>query len=303
MICVFPGNEAFGTKLLVALRDEPLDLECRRFPDGESYVRFHGDCTGRAVSVVCTLNDPDFKALPLLFAARTLRELGAERVGLVAPYLGYMRQDRRFNMGEAITSVHFAALLSGTFDWLVTVDPHLHRRDSLAEIYSIPTSVVAAAPAIGHWIAQNVAHPLVVGPDAESEQWAAEIAKACGAPHVMMNKTRRGDRSVEIVAPSLAQWRNRQPVLIDDIISSAHTMALAAAKIIESGLRAPVCVGVHGVFAPDALMTLNRAGVSRIVTTNTISHLTNAIDLSSPVALAIQSLSGPNIRASHTVVQ
>jgi hypothetical protein len=84
----------------------------------------------RDIVLVCTLNDPDSKTLALLFAARNAKELGARSVGLVAPYLGYMRQDRRFREGEAITSAHFAALVSSSFDWLVTVDPHLHRRAS-----------------------------------------------------------------------------------------------------------------------------------------------------------------------------
>jgi ribose-phosphate pyrophosphokinase len=182
MICAFPGNEVFAGQLGDALGAESLALEWRRFPDGESYVRFAGPCRGESVALVCTLNDPDTKALALLFAARTARELGAARVGLVAPYLAYMRQDRRFHEGEAITSAHFAALLSGAFDWLVTVDPHLHRRGSLAEIYRIPSKAVAAAPALAQWISAHVPQPLIVGPDAESEQWAAEVAAACGTP-------------------------------------------------------------------------------------------------------------------------
>jgi ribose-phosphate pyrophosphokinase len=298
LICIFPGNQAFGQSLLAALRDEPLDLEWRRFPDGESYLRFAGSCAGRAVALVCTLHDPDPKALALLFAARTLRELGAESVGLVAPYLGYMRQDRRFKDGEAITSVHFAAFLSDAFDWLVTVDPHLHRRASLAEIYSIPASLVAAAPAIGRWIAQNVAQPLVIGPDSESEQWAAEVAEGCGAPHAVMSKTRHGDRDVEIQPPSLERWKGYQPVLLDDIISSAHTMALAASRIQEAGLLPPVCVAVHGIFSTDALATLRHAGVTKVVTTNTIAHATNGIDVADLVGAAVQATSEKGAHAS-----
>lgn len=289
MICAFPGNEAFAAKLQAELGEALVGLEYRRFPDGESYLRFTGGVKG-ALTVVCTLNDPDAKALALLFAARTAKELGATRVGLVAPYLGYMRQDRRFKDGEAVTSVHFAALLSGAFDWLMTVDPHLHRRGSLAEIYSIPAQNVAAAPALAGWIAANVARPLIVGPDAESEQWAAEVAAACAAPHVVMSKTRLGDRRVEIQAPALSQWKDRTPVLLDDIISSARTMALAATKIRQAGLDAPVCVGVHGVFSPDALTALREAGAARIVTTNTVAHETNAIDVSPLVARAMQSV-------------
>lgn len=292
MICALPGNEAFAARLQAELGVEPLGLEGRRFPDGESYLRFEQDLKGRDVALVCTLNDPDSKTLTLLFAARTARELGASRVGLVAPYLGYMRQDRRFHDGEAVTSVHFAALLSEAFDWLVTVDPHLHRRGSLSEIYSIPNAVVAAAPAMARWIAANVARPLIVGPDSESEQWAAEVAAACGAPHAVMEKTRLGDRRVEIQAPPLSQWKDRTPVLLDDIISSARTMALAAKKIQEAGLDAPVCVGVHGIFAPDALPALRDAGAARIVTTNTIAHETNAIDVAPAVARGVQAIQG-----------
>ncbi len=290
MICAFPGNEAFAARLQAELGVAAFDLEWRRFPDGESYLRFRQDLKGRDVAIVCTLNDPDSKTLALLFAARTARELGASSVGLVAPYLGYMRQDRRFHDGEAVTSVHFAALLSQAFDWLVTVDPHLHRRGSLSEIYSIPNAVVAAAPPMARWIAANVSRPLIVGPDSESEQWAAEVAAACGAPHAVMRKTRLGDRRVEIEAPPLSQWKDRTPVLLDDIISSARTMALAAKKIQEAGLDAPVCVGVHGVFSPDALGALRDAGAARIVTTNTIAHETNAIDTTAIVARGVQSV-------------
>ncbi len=299
MICAFPGNETFGERLRAELGADAVGLELRRFPDGESYVRFTRQFQGDKLAIVCTLNDPDAKALALLFAARTARELGAASVGLVAPYLGYMRQDRRFHDGEAITSVHFAALISEAFDWLVTVDPHLHRRGSLSEIYSIPNIVVAAAPAMAQWIADNVSEPLIIGPDSESKQWVAEVAAGCGAPHVVMSKTRLGDRRVEIEAPPLSQWKGRTPVLLDDIIASARTMTLAARKIQEAGLGAPVCIGVHGIFSPDALGALRDAGAARVVTTNTIAHETNAIDVSPLVARGIESAQKETRQAIH----
>lgn len=117
---------------------EVVNLQCRSFPDGETYLRFESPVEGRRVAIVCTLDRPDGKFLPLAYAARTATELGAESVGLVAPYLAYMRQDRRFQAGEALTSDIFASLISREFDWLVTVEPHLHRRKSLSEIYGIP---------------------------------------------------------------------------------------------------------------------------------------------------------------------
>jgi len=111
-------------------------LEVRRFPDGETYLRYHTSPAGRQLVLLCSLDRPDDKFLPLVFAAATARDLGATSVGLVSPYLAYMRQDRRFRPGEAVTSTHFARAVDRQVDWLVTVDPHLHRRSALSEIYT-----------------------------------------------------------------------------------------------------------------------------------------------------------------------
>jgi hypothetical protein len=112
-----------------------------------------------------------------------------------------MRQDRRFQPGEAVTSQIFARFVSSRFDWLVTVDPHLHRIRSLEEIYTIPTRVVHAAPLLAEWVASNVSRPLLVGPDQESEQWVAEVARRAGAPHVSSPR----------LAAAIATWRSRLP--------------------------------------------------------------------------------------------
>lgn len=290
MICSFPGNEAFGDRLRTLLNRPSAELEWRRFPDGESYVRFRQNVRGSDLAIACTLNDPDTKILALLFAAHTARELGAARVGLIAPYLGYMRQDRRFHEGEALTSMHFARLLSEAFDWLVTVDPHLHRYHSLGDIYNIPSAAVPAAPALAEWIAVNVERPLIIGPDSESEQWVREVARDCDAPYTVMRKIRLGDRRVEIEVPSLAPWQGRVPVLLDDIISSARTMAIAATRVQEAGLGPPVCVAVHALFSSDAMPALRQANASRVVTTNTVRHETNEIDVAALVAGGVRAV-------------
>lgn len=280
MLLAMPGNEALAAPLRQALDAEPVTIAMRRFPDAETYLRIDSDVHGRAVAVVCTLQDPDAHFLPLVFMADTLRELGARTVGLVAPYLAYMRQDRRFQPGEAITSVSFARLLSARFDWLVTVDPHLHRRQSLAEIYMIPAEVAQSAPLLTDWIRGQVRDPLVVGPDSESEQWVRAVAEAVPCPHVVLEKTRRGDRDVSVSSlPDLPGLGERTPVLIDDIVSSARTMIETVKQLRANGRRAPVCLAVHGLFAPGAYESLREAGAARIVSTNSVPHTSNAIDL------------------------
>ena len=285
-----PGAEQSARDLAAQLQAPLGAVEFRHFPDGESYLRISNDVADREVVVAACLREPDPQALGLWYLAQTARELGASRVGLVAPYLPYMRQDTRFHPGEAVTSRIFAEFLSRKFDWVATVDPHLHRFASLHEIYSVPAEAVASAAAIAHWVGAEVERPIIIGPDSESEQWASDVASRVGCPSIVLSKTRLGDRRVEITVPDATAHQGRTPVLIDDIISSARTMAVAAGRVHEAFGQAPVCVGVHAVFAPDALQVLRDAGAARVVTCNTLPHETNAIDVMPELAAAVRQL-------------
>jgi len=287
-IVALPPAQACADRIASRLDAPVCALESRRFPDGEVYLRVAGDVAGADVAVVAQLRDPDPQIPGLLFLADALRELGARRVGLVAPYLPYMRQDMRFQPGEAITSRSFAKLVSAAFDWLVTVDPHLHRHASLDALYRIPTAVVPSAPAIATWLQACVAKPHLIGPDEESRQWVCEVAALAGCPYSVLRKHRSGDREVAIELPDMAAVCGHTPVLVDDIVSSAHTIAAAARQLQAAGLPAPVCVGVHAVFAQGAMGVLHAAGVDRIATCNTLAHPTNAIDVLGALAAAVR---------------
>ncbi len=284
MIFALPDSQPLATRLGQTLHLPVGTLAARRFPDGESWLRVLDDCVGRDAVVVADLSRPDIKLAQLLFAAETLRDLGARRVGLVAPYLAYMRQDERFQRGEALTSAYFAELIAQHYRWLVTVDPHLHRLGSLAELYRIPTFVARSAPFVAHWLAGQTHAPVLVGPDAESEQWVAEVAGLLGCPHVIFEKTRHGDRHVELNDLDLSAHRGRQPVILDDIISTGTTMVETIERLTRAGLDAPVCIGIHAVFADGACERIRRAGARAVCTCNSITHRTNGIDISSALA-------------------
>ena len=298
LFIALPGNEELTSRLCGHLAGDLGLIETRRFPDGETYVRLLDDVRGRSVVLVCTLDKPDDKTLRLLFAAHAARDLGAARIGLVAPYLAYMRQDKRFQSGEAMTSNAYAGLLSASVDWIVTIDPHLHRRSSMSEIYSIPVAVCHAAPKLSDWIREHVTDAIVIGPDSESEQWVSAVADAAGAPFTTLEKTRLGDRDVEIKIQNVERWRDRRPVLVDDIISSGRTMEVAIRQLVALGFAPPVVLGVHGLFADDAFARLRAAGVAQIVSTNSVPHQSSEIDISDVLASAIASLAEPLAEAS-----
>lgn len=284
------GSNELARRLAASTGSEIGEVEWRQFPDGETYFRCDTEISGRNVILFASLDHPDAKFLPLIFAAETARELGAKSVGLVSPYLAYMRQDRRFQPGEAITSTTFAGMLSAHFDWMATVDPHLHRRTSLGEIYSIPTRVVHAEPLISAWVSENIQRPLLIGPDEESEQWVQSIAREAGTPHIVLKKIRRGDREVEVSVPEIERWQDFQPVLIDDIVSTGQTMIATTGHLIQAGLKPPICIGVHAIFAGSAYCDILAAGAARVLTTDTIEHESNAIEVTDPLAEAVLQL-------------
>lgn len=278
-ILALPGNEALASRLCLELRGEPAAIEVRQFPDGETYVRVDGAIGERAAVLVGGLDRPDAKLMPLLLTAATARELGARSVGLVAPYLPYLRQDRRFLPGEALSAREFGRLISDRVDWVVTVDPHLHRIHRLAETYAIPTQAVTAAPRLAEWVRRHVVAPLLIGPDEESRQWVDRVAREAAAPAVVLQKRRLGDAKVEIRLPDLSGHEGRTPVLVDDIISTGATLIQAVKVLGGAGFASPYCLAVHGVFAEDAYPRLLAAGVRRVVTCNTIPHPSNEIDV------------------------
>jgi len=260
LLFALSAADGLAQSLAGALGAELGEIEIRRFPDEETYLRYHTDPAGRAVILLCTLDRPNEKTLPLLFAAATARDLGAVDVGMVCPYLAYMRQDRRFHTGEAVTSTIFPGLLSQEADWLVTIDPHLHRHRSLSEIYSMPATVLHAKPLIADWIKRRIAKPLLIGPDSESEQWVSAVAAIADTPFIVLDKVRHGDRDVTVSVPEVARWTDHTPVIIDDIASSAGTMIETVERLRSAGMTPPVCIAVHGVFAGSAFENLIDCG-------------------------------------------
>lgn len=273
-----PGNEQLAIDLARMTLGELGELELRKFPDGETYVRIISDVGGKDVYIVCTLAWPDTRFLALTFVAAAIKDLACRRLQLIAPYLAYMRQDRIFRPGEALTSRLFAQQLQQHFDGLITVDPHLHRHASLEEVYDISTRVVHAGPLLAAWIVENVADPIIIGPDAESAQWAEGIARDASAPWAVFNKKRHGDRLVQMAAADLGHLAGRTPVLVDDIISSGATMRVALRLLAAQGLPAAYCLAVHALCGAKTATSL-RSHTAAFLTSNTVPNADAALDV------------------------
>ncbi|WP_341272879.1 ribose-phosphate pyrophosphokinase-like domain-containing protein [Fluoribacter gormanii] len=164
------GTDEFRNTLCEVLNYEAGKIITHQFPDEEMMIKIDTDLRNKSVIFIVSTDRPNEKIMPLILAVETARELGANQIGLIAPYLAYMRKDIQFHSGEGISSKYFARLLSSYFDWLITIDPHLHRWHSLNEVFTIDTQVLHATDNIAHWVRKNVQNPLLIGPDMESTQ-------------------------------------------------------------------------------------------------------------------------------------
>jgi ribose-phosphate pyrophosphokinase len=290
-VIALPGADAMADRLAGALGASRTGLLSRRFPDRRELPARARCGRGPRAAVAAALARPGPTAAVAVLPGRYLARAWREPVGLVAPYLPYMRQDARFHDGEAVTSRSVAAWVDAL---LSTASSPSIRTCTGSRPWAISTACRAwwhRAPARSRrgWRA-HVRGRTSFGPDAESEQWAAEVAQGAGCAYSMLKKTRLGDREVQIVLPPLEPARGCMPVLVDDIISSAQTMAVAVSALRAAGFADSVCIGVHAVFGDAAEQRLTQAGAGRVVSCNTLPHASNAIDVTPALADAVTAL-------------
>jgi len=261
-------------------------IERHRFPDGEIKLRLPEQLPEQLV-ILRTLNDPNEKLVELLFIAQTARQLGAQHLTLVAPYLAYMRQDIAFNLGEVVSQRVVGKFLAGLFDAVITVDPHLHRVATLQEAVPVTHAIVlSGAPLLSDLIAANLQNPLLVGPDEESAQWVAMAAQRHGFDHAVCHKVRHGDQSVAVDLPDISM-KGRQVVLLDDVVSTGHTIAQATRLLLAAGATSVDVAVTHALFAGNALQLMRDAGVGKVWSTDCIFHSSNAVSMATSIADAL----------------
>lgn len=283
-----PGNETLAEYLAIHTNGNLGEATIRSFSDGESYVKLNGRVANKQVALVCSMDNPNSKILPLIFMAKAVRDHGASRVVLIAPYLAYMRQDYQFSPGECITSTHFAELISQTVDSLITVDPHLHRHSSLDELYSIPTKVLYAQKELEKWIMGLVDQPLIIATDSARKDWVKNMAKRLGCPFAYYQNRTDGGNKLGLYSDESIDYQSVTPIMVEDIISDGKTMMAANEFIQKSFDRKPICVGIHGIFAGNAYNQMIEAGLTSIITSNTIIHQTNEIDIWDSIVMSLK---------------
>jgi ribose-phosphate pyrophosphokinase len=236
----------------------------KRFPDNEFYFRILDDIKGKEVIIVQTTY-PDPNLVELFIIQNAVEEAKAKKITVIIPYYGYARQDKKFQEGEAISAKAMAGLISLNADQVITVDPH---KEHILDFFSTSAYSCTAVPEIAKYLKKKKID-LVLAPDKGALYRAKQASEIINCDFDYMEKTRIDGNTVEM-KPKKLQVKNKNVAIVDDIISTGGTMALAIKELKKQGAKQVYVACTHGLFAGDSIKKLKVAGCDEIISTDTI---------------------------------
>jgi ribose-phosphate pyrophosphokinase len=264
---VVSGSQSQNLAFKVAklLNTKLTRVEYKRFPDNEIYVRVVDEINDDEAVIINTQKNQNDAIVETVLLCDALRDEGVKKITLVAPYLAYARQDKKFNPGEAISIRALAKIYSSIVDKLITINPH---ETHIKDFFTIPFIYGDAIPKLAEYVKDKLDNPIVLAPDKGALEFAKTASKILNAEYDYLEKTRLSPTEIQI-APKTLDAKDRDVLIVDDIISTGGTMATAVKLLKEQGAKKIIAACVHPVLIGDALNKLYSAGVEEVVGTDT----------------------------------
>jgi ribose-phosphate pyrophosphokinase len=264
---VVSGSQSQNLAFKVAklLNTKLTRVEYKKFPDNEIYVRVVDEINDDEAVIINTQKNQNDAIVETILLCDALRDEGVKNITLVAPYLAYARQDKKFNPGEAISIRALAKIYSNIVDRLITINPH---ETHIKDFFTIPFIYGDAIPKLAEYVKDKLDNPIVLAPDKGALEFAKTASKILNAEYDYLEKTRLSPTEIQI-APKTLDAKDRDVLIVDDIISTGGTMATAVKLLKEQGAKKIIAACVHPVLIGDALNKLYSAGVEEVVGTDT----------------------------------
>jgi len=272
-LLIVPGQSSreMAFSLSKAMGLETVEVEFRKFPDGESYLRVLGDLRGRDVILVNGLHPPqDEHIIQLALLADSIRGLEAGKITAVIPYMAYARQDRRFLSGEPVSALTILRMLaSAGVDRIITVNIH---SPWVIEKSPIPIENLDATGLLAAYLIQaGYEKPLVLSPGKKGGAMAEEAAAVMETSHDVI-LSRRDPVTGEVVVETKADVKGLDVAIVDDVISTGTTMVKSVQLVKKMGARRVAVLCVHGLFLGNAAERIFEAGADLLFATDTVPN-------------------------------
>ena len=281
------SSEDLARKLSKRIKANLVKSSVRIFPDGESKITLSGKISKKKSIIVQSIYPPvDSNLIQALSLISKAKETSSEVIAVI-PYMGYARQDREFLPGEVVTMKVLAKLFKGAgASKIIAVDIH-----SLIGFkhFTIKSKNVTAIPDLVKYLKKlSLKNPLVVSPDQGGKERAKEFAKEFELDFIALHKKRdRKTGKVQIKTKNLDEVANRDLILVDDMISTGGSIVKATQFLKKQKCKKVYVACTHALLMNDAERKIKKAGVTKIISSNTIPGKTSIVDISNTIAKAI----------------
>lgn len=286
----------FAENLAKLLNGKMVDVEKRTFPDGEICPRILSDFNDDHAIIAERMMLPMWHnryLVEILLTIKNLKSMGVKKIDVVMPYFIYSRQDAVFRKGEPFSAKFVLEMLAEAgATRFFTVSSHTDRDKDMISFSPIPAYNINGFECIGDYLKGfDLSNPIVVGPDRGAEMFVDTVAKKINAEKVLFEK-KRDLNTGEVSIKADADFRGREVILVDDIVSSGSTMLTAIELCKKGGAEKIFCAVVHIVSQKgiDAISPL----VDKFVACNTIHSEISIIPVEKKIADKIKSLDKGN---------
>lgn len=268
------------------------------FSDGEVMVQINENVRGRDIFIIQSFSNPvNNHIMELLIMLDAFKRASAYRITAVIPYYGYARQDRKVQPRVPITAKLVADLITTAgADRALTIDLHVGQ---IQGFFNIPVDNLFATPVLLDYLrTRGLKDLVVVSPDAGGVERARAFAKKLKASLAIIDKRREG-ANVSEVMNIIGEVKDRDALLLDDMIDTAGTITQGAEAIKKAGARRVFAAATHAVLSGAAFDRLNTSVIEEVIVTNTIPLDGEGRSCKKIAALSVAPLLGEAIRNTH----
>ena len=269
------------------LKAKYVAIDARTFPDGESKITFRQNLKKSVILVVQSTHPPvDTNLLQILSIISEVKKISS-KIYAIIPYMGYARQDKQFLSGEVVTMSVVAKMLQAAgAKKAIVVD--IHSKTALRH-FKIPTENVSAIPELAKYLKKlKLKNPIVVSPDTGGSLRAKKFADILKSDFIILKKSRNRKTGKVSIQSTKADVKGKDLVIVDDIISTGGSVVKATQFLKKQKCKRVFVVCTHGLLVGDAEKNIKNAGVTQIISTNTIPRSISKVDVSGVIAEAVQ---------------
>jgi ribose-phosphate pyrophosphokinase len=287
IVALGPASKNLGEKIAANLNVKTVDVSLKTFPDGEYSLRFEDDVENQELVIVQTTEQPqDSNIMQLLLMLDAAKDLGAEKVTAVVPYLAFARQDKRFLTGEAVSALTLIKLIEACrVDKFVTVNVHA---ENILKNFKVPTINLSAITLLAnHFKKRGLGGAFSLSPDKGAIRLAEEADSILGGGCGWLKKERNRYTGEIQIEEKRLNVKGRDVIVFDDIISTGGTVARATKILNNQGARRVYVACVHPLLIGEAKTKILESGAKEIMGTDSISSSISTISLAPLIAEAL----------------